>query len=111
MFEEGKYVKQGLDFKVIDIKDIGERHFISYAQNMLKNGQDLIVNCDAHYEMWDSNFDKKQSGHIVLLNDIDDHIATITDPVSYTHLDVYKRQDRNGFQKLERRLRRLARVM
>ena len=80
MFEEGKYVKQGLDFKVIDIKDIGERHFISYAQNMLKNGQDLIVNCDAHYEMWDSNFDKKQSGHIVLLNDIDDHIATITDP-------------------------------
>lgn len=80
MFEEGKYVKQGLDFKVIDIKDIGERHFISYAQNMLKNGQDLIVNCDAHYEMWDSNFDKKQSGHIVLLNDIDDHIATIIDP-------------------------------
>ena len=28
MFEEGKYVKQGLDFKLIHMKDIGERDFM-----------------------------------------------------------------------------------
>ena len=54
-----------------------------------------VIWVDREYR-WDSRVEKKQKTDSQYADDMVDFMGSNPDPVSYTHLDVYKRQGSGG---------------